>query len=78
MQETCVQSLVWKGTLEKEMAMHYNILTWESPWKMEPGELQFMGFQKDQTQFNDLTARSQLCIKYHAAYLNYMFLYINY
>ena len=33
--------------------MHYNILAQEIPWKMEPGELQSMGFQKDQTQLND-------------------------
>ena len=28
--------------LEKEMATHANILTWEIPWTEEPGRLQSM------------------------------------
>ena len=32
--------------LEKEMATHSSILTWESPWTEEPGGLQSMGSQK--------------------------------
>ena len=31
-QETWVQSLVWKDPLEKEMATHSSILAWEIPW----------------------------------------------
>ena len=36
-QETWVQSLVQEDTLEKEMATHSNILTWEIPWTEDPG-----------------------------------------
>ena len=32
MQETWVQSLGWKDTLEKEMATHSSILAWRIPW----------------------------------------------
>ena len=44
-QETCVQSLGGKDTLEKEMATHSSILSWEIPWTEEPGRLQSMGSQ---------------------------------
>ena len=40
MQETWVQSLSWKDPLEKEMATHSSILTWEIP-----GGLQSVGLQ---------------------------------
>ena len=36
--------------LEKEMAAHSSIFACEIPWKEEPGELQSMGLQKNQTQ----------------------------
>ena len=39
MQETCVQSLGQEDPLEKEMATHSSILTWEIPWREEPGRL---------------------------------------
>ena len=32
MQETCVQSLGWEDSLEKEMATHSSILAWRIPW----------------------------------------------
>ena len=32
--------------LEKEMAIHSSILSWEIPWTEEPGGLQSMGSQK--------------------------------
>ena len=32
--------------LEKGMATHSSILTWEIPWTEEPGRLQAMGLQK--------------------------------
>ena len=48
MQETWVPSLGQEDQLEKEMATHSSILTWEIPW-METGELQTMGSQKSQT-----------------------------
>ena len=42
MQETGVQFLGWEDPLEKEMATHSSILTWEIPWTEEPGGLQSM------------------------------------
>ena len=32
MQETWVQSLGWKDTLEKGMATHSSIIAWRIPW----------------------------------------------
>ena len=46
MQETQVQSLGWEDPLEKEMASHPSILTWEIPWTEEPGRLESMGSQE--------------------------------
>ena len=46
MQETRVQSLVWKDLLEKEMATHSSILAWKIPWTEEPGGLLSMGLQR--------------------------------
>ena len=37
-------------SLEKEMATHSSILTWEMPWTEEPGGLQSTGWQKSQTR----------------------------
>ena len=34
--------------LEKEMATHSSIFTWESPWTEEPGGLHSIGSQKSQ------------------------------
>ena len=45
-QETHVQSLGWKDSLEKEMATHSSILAWRIPWTKESGELQSMGLQR--------------------------------
>jgi len=42
-QEVWVQSLGQEDPLEKEMATHSSILTWEIPWTEE---LQSMGSQK--------------------------------
>ena len=36
---------VWGDLLEKEMATHSSILTWEIPWTEEPGLLESMGSQ---------------------------------
>ena len=46
-------SLGWEDSLEKEMATHSSILTWEIPWTEEPGGLQSMGSQKSQTRLSD-------------------------
>ena len=37
--ETQFQSLGQKDSLEKEMAIHCNILAWKIPWTEEPGGL---------------------------------------
>ena len=52
MQEIQAQSLVWEGTLEKEMAMHSSIPAWRIPWTEEPGRLQSVGVTKSQTQLS--------------------------
>ena len=36
MQKTQVQSLGWGNPLEKGMAIHSSILSWEIPWIEEP------------------------------------------
>ena len=46
MQKTWVQSLGQEDPMEKEMATHSSILTWEIPWTEEPGGLQSMGMQR--------------------------------
>ena len=43
MWETWVQSRGQEDPLEKEMATHSSILSWEIPWTEEPGELWSMG-----------------------------------
>ena len=53
MQETQVQFLGWKDSLEKEMATHASILAWEIPGTEEPGRLQSMGLQKNLTGLSD-------------------------
>ena len=39
--------------LEKEMATYSTILAWKTPWTEEPGGLQPVGSQKNQTQLSD-------------------------
>ena len=46
MQETWVQSLDGKDTLEKEMATYSSILAWRIPWTEDPDGLQSMGSQR--------------------------------
>ena len=46
LQQNQVQSLTPEDPLEKEMATHSNIPTWEIPWTEEPGRLQSMGSQR--------------------------------
>ena len=46
MQETCIQSLGQKDSLEKEMVTHSSNLTWKIPWTEEPVGLQAMGVTK--------------------------------
>ena len=40
-----VRLLVGKIPLDKEIAAHFSILAWESPWTEDPGGLQSMGSQ---------------------------------
>ena len=40
-----VQSLGQEAPLKKEMATHFRILAWETPWTEEPDGLQSMGSQ---------------------------------
>ena len=44
-QEMQFQPLDWEDPLEKEMAIHSNILAWKVPWT-EPAGLQSMGSQR--------------------------------
>ena len=43
MQEIQVCYLDWEDPLEKEIATHYSILAWRTPWTEEPGGLQSTG-----------------------------------
>ena len=45
-QETQVQFLGWKESLEEEMATSSITLTWRIPWTEEPGRLQPMELQR--------------------------------
>jgi len=45
-QETQIQFLGQKDSLEKEMAIHSTILAWKIPWTEEPGGLQCMEPQR--------------------------------
>ena len=49
MPEMWVLSLGWGGPLEKEVAIHSNILAWKISWTEEIGGLQSMGFQESDT-----------------------------
>ena len=53
MQETQVRPLSWEDPLQKEMATHSSILTWEIPWSEEAGRPQSMGLHKSRTQISN-------------------------
>ena len=44
--ESWVRSLGQEDSLEKGMVTHSSILAWRTPWKEEPGGLQYMGWQR--------------------------------
>ena len=46
MQETWVQFLGWKDSVEEGMATHSSILAWRIPWTEEPDGLQSVGSQR--------------------------------
>ena len=48
MKKTQVQSLGWDDFLEKGMATHSSILAWRIPWTEETGEVQSMGFSRQE------------------------------
>ena len=48
-QETWVWFLGQEDPLEKEMANHSSILAWKIPWTEEPGGLQSMESQEEDT-----------------------------
>ena len=48
-QESQVRSLGQEDPLEKEMAIHSSMPTWEIPWTEEPGRLQLMGHKESDT-----------------------------
>ena len=52
-QETQVQSLGQEGLLETEMATYSSILAWEISRTEEPGGLESMGAQKNQTRLSN-------------------------
>ena len=53
--ETRVRALGWEDPLEREMAIHSSILTWEIPLLGEPGRLYIAhGVAKIQTRSSDL------------------------
>ena len=49
MQETRVQSLGWKDSLEKEITTRSSILAWRIPRTEEPSKLQPMIAESDMT-----------------------------
>ena len=59
MQETQVQSLGWKDSLEKGMATHSNILAWRISQTEAPGGLQSMGGKE-----LDMTEQLTLSLSY--------------
>ena len=56
MQAMQVRFLGWEDPLEEEMATHSSILAWEISQIEEPGGLQFMRSQKNQTWLNNRSA----------------------
>ena len=55
-QEMWVCSLGQEDPLNKEMATHSSMLSWEIPWIEEPGRLQSMGLQRVR---HDLVTKQQ-------------------
>ena len=61
MQEMLVWTLGWEDPLEKEMATHSSILTWEIPWTEEPDKLQSMGSERVRRSLVQ-KVNNQLCV----------------
>ena len=58
-QETWVQSLGRRDTLEKEMATHASTLAWKISWTKKPGRLQSMVLQRVRHDLSDFTFTSR-------------------
>ena len=78
MQEMRVQSLGQENPLEKQMAIHSNILAWEAPWTEEPGGLQSVGLRKSWTQLINytITTTSSLYIMHYNFLVRHWVLWI--
>ena len=73
MRETWVQSLSQEDLLEKEMATHSSILAWKIPWTEEPGGLQSMGSQsQDTTERLHFTSLQTVCSLSGSPVLHYL------
>ena len=59
MQETWVRFLGQEDPLEKAVATHSSILTWEIPWTDEPSGLQSMGSRRVRHDYNLATKQQQ-------------------
>ena len=71
MQGTQAWSLGREDPLEKEMATHSSILTWEIPWTEEPGRLQSRGSQKSWTWLSIETETKSLI-----TWINFLFFFL--
>ena len=60
MQDTWIWFLGQEDTLEKEMATHSSILTWEIPWTEEPSRLESVGLEKSRKWLSDKTTKTIL------------------
>ena len=58
-EETWVQFLGSKDSLEKGMGTHSSIITWRISWTKETGELKFYGVTKSWTQATNSQTRTQ-------------------
>ena len=61
MQETRVQSLGWEDALEKEMATHSSILSWEILWTEEPGGYSSWAHKRVRHDLSDYTTHGWIC-----------------
>ena len=62
MQDTQVWSLGWEDPLEKEIAIHFSLPSWEIPWTEKPGGLQDSK-ESDTTQ--QLNSNNNPCHLFH-------------
>ena len=58
MQETQVQSLGGEDPLEEEVAAHWSVLAWRTPWTEQPGGPQSTGSHSVTTERLTLSASS--------------------